>query len=420
MQDNKDIFSQSDKSTENQNEEFKTKIFNKNIEDILSNNSFEDLYSKSDYEEAESKTSEPDMSQNKKINKKTNKKRKNKKGVPTIVKLLIILLISFLLAAVILFSAVDILGITFNKNIKTDVEIKQGYSTEQIANELANKGVIKYPILFRLYSKIKGADGNYQYGVYEIRDSQSYNSIINTLNQPGNSGSVTNVTIPEGYSVKKIGALFEKKGVCSQTEFISAVKNAEFDYSFIKDIPTQSVYYRLEGYLYPDTYTFFINEDGKSGEECAKKAVDKMLLQMESILTDDVIANAKKRGYSVHQILTMASVVELEASGNPNDMAKVAQVFYNRLKWTDQPARLGSTPTADYPDSRYDTNQYEGLPPGPLCSPSKEAINAALNPDTSIKANYFVTDKNMKFYYTNTLNEHNALIERLKSEGLWN
>ena len=417
MQDNKDIFSSSDNNAENQNEEFKTRIFNKNIEEIISNSSvdsYDDFYSGNDCEDNQPERSEQNMSRKKK------RKNKNKKGMPTIVRILLILAISFLLAATIIFSAIDMLGITFNEDISADVEIKQGYSTEQIADELANKGVIKYPVLFRLYSKIKGADGNYQFGVYEIKDSQSYSSIINTLKEPGNSGSVANVTIPEGYSVKKIGALLEKNGVCTQTEFISAVKNAEFDYSFIKDIPTHSVYYRLEGYLYPDTYTLYTNSDGKSGEECAKKAVDKMLKEMSNILTDDVKATAKKRGYTVHQILTMASVVELEASGNPNDMAKVAQVFYNRLKWTDQPARLGSTPTADYPDSRYNTNKYEGLPPGPLCSPSKAAIKAALNPDTSIKANYFVTDKNMKFYYTNTLSEHNALIEKLKSEGLWN
>ena len=115
----------------------------------------------------------------------------------------------------------------------------------------------------------------------------------------------------------------------------------------------------------------------------------------------------------------MASIVELEASGYPDEMAKVAQVFYNRLNWTDEPNMLGSTPTSDYIDSRYDTNKYEGLPPGPLCSPSSDAINAALNPDTSVKECYFVTDKNMKFYYKNSLDEHNELIERLKSEGLW-
>ena len=145
-----------------------------------------------------------------------------------------------------------------------------------------------------------------------------------------------------------------------------------------------------------------------------------MLDKMNSVITDEMKESAEKRGYSIHEILTMASIVELEASGYPDDMAKVAQVFYNRLRWTDQPAMLGSTPTSDYPDSRYNTNKYEGLPPGPLCSPSITAINAALNPDTSVKECYFVTDKNMKFYYTNSLSEHNELIEKLKSEGLWN
>ena len=272
MQDNKDIFSSSDNNAENQNEEFKTRIFDKNIEEIISNSSvdsYDDFYSGNDCEDNQPERSEQNMSRKKK------RKNKNKKGMPTFVRILLILAISFLLAATIIFSAIDMLGITFNEDISADVEIKQGYSTEQIADELANKGVIKYPVLFRLYSKIKGADGNYQFGVYEIKDSQSYSSIINTLKESGNSGSVANVTIPEGYSVKKIGALLEKNGVCTQTEFISAVKNAEFDYSFIKDIPTHSVYYRLEGYLYPDTYTLYTNSDGKSGEECAKKAVDK-------------------------------------------------------------------------------------------------------------------------------------------------
>ena len=144
-----------------------------------------------------------------------------------------------------------------------------------------------------------------------------------------------------------------------------------------------------------------------------------MTEKMQEVV-DKISSKADLKGKSVHEILTMASIIELEASGYPNDMAKVSQVFYNRLRWTDQPARLGSTPTSEYIDSRYDTNINEGLPPGPLCSPSSDAIDAALKPDTSIKAEYFVTDKNMKFYYTNSLDEHNDLIARLQSEGLWN
>ncbi|MEE1003523.1 MAG: endolytic transglycosylase MltG [Acutalibacteraceae bacterium] len=409
MQENNDLFKRPSENNNNACEEqFKTKIFGKSIDEIINDESAEDYQSASENEDMVNFSS-----------KKKNKKKK-RNGIPTFIRILIILAISFALAASIIFAVIDFLGLTFKNDKTAEIDIKSGFSTAQIADELHDKGVIKFPVLFRLYSKLKGADGSYQYGIYEIKDSQSYDGIINTLKTSGESGEVATVTIPEGYSVRKIAELMEKKGICSKDEFISAVKNTEYDYDFIKDIPTQSVYYRLEGYLYPDTYHFFINSDGKSGQSCAEKAVRKMLDKMNSVITDEMKESAEKRGYSIHEILTMASIVELEASGYPDDMAKVAQVFYNRLRWTDQPAMLGSTPTSDYPDSRYNTNKYEGLPPGPLCSPSITAINAALNPDTSVKECYFVTDKNMKFYYTNSLSEHNELIEKLKSEGLWN
>lgn len=409
MQENNDLFKRPSENNNNACEEqFKTKIFGKSIDEIINDESAEDLQSASENEDMVNFSS-----------KKKNKKKK-RNGIPTFIRILIILAISFALAASIIFAVIDFLGLTFKNDKTAEIDIKSGFSTAQIADELHDKGVIKFPVLFRLYSKLKGADGSYQYGIYEIKDSQSYDGIINTLKTAGESGEVATVTIPEGYSVRKIAELMEKKGICSKDEFISAVKNTEYDYDFIKDIPTQSVYYRLEGYLYPDTYHFFINSDEKSGQSCAEKAVRKMLDKMNSVITDEMKESAEKRGYSIHEILTMASIVELEASGYPDDMAKVAQVFYNRLRWTDQPAMLGSTPTSDYPDSRYNTNKYEGLPPGPLCSPSITAINAALNPDTSVKECYFVTDKNMKFYYTNSLSEHNELIEKLKSEGLWN
>ena len=409
MQENNDLFKRPSENNNNACEEqFKTKIFGKSIDEIINDESAEDLQSASENEDMVNFSS-----------KKKNKKKK-RNGIPTFIRILIILAISFALAASIIFAVIDFLGLTFKNDKTAEIDIKSGFSTAQIADELHDKGVIKFPVLFRLYSKLKGADGSYQYGIYEIKDSQSYDGIINTLKTAGESGEVATVTIPEGYSVRKIAELMEKKGICSKDEFISAVKNTEYDYDFIKDIPTQSVYYRLEGYLYPDTYHFFINSDGKSGQSCAEKAVRKMLDKMNSVITDEMKESAEKRGYSIHEILTMASIVELEASGYPDDMAKVAQVFYNRLRWTDQPAMLGSTPTSDYPDSRYNTNKYEGLPPGALCSPSITAINAALNPDTSVKECYFVTDKNMKFYYTNSLSEHNELIEKLKSEGLWN
>lgn len=412
MQENNDMFRRPTDESKSEVDQSKTRIFNSNIDDVLNNgeeNSFSDLYSGK--ETAVNKEQEfKDM----------RKRKKKKKVLPSIVRVVIMLAISFALAVVIILALIDVLGLTFSEDKVAEIDIKSGYSTAQIADELQEKGVIKFPVLFRLYSKLQGADGSYQYGVYEVKDSQGYSSLISTLKQPGESGEIVTVTVPEGYSVRKIAALMEEKGVCSKDEFISAVKNVEYDYDFIDDIPTHAVYYRLEGYLYPDTYQLFKNTDGESGKSCAEKAVKKMLSQMNSVITDEFKSKAENKGYSIHEILTMASIVELEASGYPDEMTKVAQVFYNRLRWTDQPAMLGSTPTSDYPDSRYDTNKNEGLPPGPLCSPSLTAIEAAINPNTSVKEDYFVTDKNMKFYYTSSLDEHNELIERLKSEGLWN
>lgn len=425
MQDNNDIFKRPEERTEEQpdkkeiseeasNEQFKTKIFSKVTEESDKKETSDDYKTDKDVFE-----SEEESGQVVKNHKNNPKKRKQRKRIPAIVKVLILFGISIALAAVIILTAIDVLGIAFKNDFTAEVYIQQGYSTEQIAAELHDKGIINNELLFRLFSKIQGADGKYQFGMYELKDSQSFDSLISALQQPGESGEIVSVTVPEGYSVLKIAALMEDKGVCTKDEFISAVKNSEFDYDFIKDIPTEKVKYKLEGYLYPDTYQLFVNSDGKSGEECAARAVRKMVERMNDIITEDVISTAEKKGYSLHEILTMASILELEASGYPNEMAKVAQVFYNRLRWTDQPNMLGSTPTADYSDSRYDTNKIEGLPPGPLCSPSKVAIEAALSPDTSVKEDYFVTDKNMKFYYTSSYDEHMALISDLKSQGLW-
>ena len=136
--------------------------------------------------------------------------------------------------------------------------------------------------------------------------------------------------------------------------------------------------------------------------------------------TGEMKRQAEKRGYSVHEIMTMASIVEMEASASPTEMPKVAAVFYNRLSW-DEPKYLGSSPTANYPygSGRYDTNTHEGLPPGPLCSPSLNAIKAALSPQANFNYTYFVTDKDMKFYYTSSYSEHSNIIAKLRREGKW-
>lgn len=395
-----------------------TKIFDKNIEEMLSGKEdvFEDLYSNSSENNDEIAQEEQEEVFPKEYNKKI---KKQKKRMPVGLRILIILLVSFFFAACIILTAVEVEGIALSKPVTAEVVLEQGSTAEDIAQVLKDNKIINSTLLFRLYVKIKGGN-DFKFGVHEVKSNQSYSSLIDTLSQNADPANSVKVTIPEGYSVKKIAKLMKKNNICSEKEFIMAVKYKDYDYDFVKEIPEGKCYYRLEGYLFPATYSFYVNPDKNKGDDNAYKAVNKMLQRMDEELTDDVKNTADKNGYSVHEILTMASIVEAEASGYPKEMKNVAQVFYNRLRWTDQPARLGSSPTANYPDSRYNTNSNIGLPPGPICSPSTSAIQAALNPNTSLKADYFVTDRNMKFYYTNSLSEHNALIEKLQSEGLWN
>lgn len=413
MIDNNEIL----KENEN-NDDFdsQTKVFDKNIEEIIDGKDdvFEDLYSNSSV-----KTEDKFTEEEQQLSKKKSKNKKVKKRLPIGIRILIILLVSFFLAACIIFTAIEIEGITFDKPITAEIVLEQGSTSEDIAETLKENKIINSSILFRLYVKIKGANG-FKFGVHEVKSNQSYSSLIETLSQNVDPANTVKVTVPEGLSVKQIAKLMQKNKICSEKEFIKAVKYKDYDYDFVKEIPVGKCYYKLEGYLFPATYSLFVNPDKSKGADNAYKAVNKMLQRMEQELTDDVVNTATKKGYSIHEILTMASIVEAEASGHSDEMKNVAQVFYNRLRWTDQPARLGSTPTANYPDSRYNTNKNEGLPPGPICSPSSDAIKAAINPNTSLKADYFVTDRNMKFYYTNSLSEHNALIEKLQSEGLWN
>ena len=149
-----------------------------------------------------------------------------------------------------------------------------------------------------------------------------------------------------------------------------------------------------------------------------------MINESEKRITDEMYAQADKLGYSMNEILTMASIIQMEAGKSTSEMANVAAVFYNRLK-SDDFATLGSSPTCYYgtnyknDDGRYNTYNIEGLPPGPLCSPGIDAIKAALYPTENTDYYYFVTDAKGKFYYHKTLNEQNITINRLKKDKNW-
>ena len=348
------------------------------------------------------------------------KKKRNKRGViSTIVWAVCILLVSASLAVGGIFFVIDYMGLGGSKKIT--ISIEENESLDSIANELEEKGAIRFPFLFKFYAKAKGYYEMFIPGAHTFNTDSGYSGIIYEFTMvKGYTIETVTVTIPEMATVDDIAKLLEENKVCSRAEFINEVEKGDFKFGFLKDIPEMKVHYRLEGYLFPDTYEFYV----WNSQEGAHFAIQKMLENYDAKFNSKYREKATKLGYTMHEITTMASIIELECSGYYNEMPKVSSVFYNRLlHWGDQPKMLGSSPTADYPygSGNYDTNKIEGLPPGPLCAPSETAIKAALYPSKKMEKvyYYFVTDTDFKFYYTKNLDEHNSTIYSLRLQGKW-
>lgn len=364
---------------------------------------------------------------------KPKKKKKSKNGLKTAISIILIFVISIGLAFTIIYAGADYIGIGFGRGKETTIEIEQGSSTRKIAEELSDCGAVKIPILFRLYAKIKGFESQFKYGVYTFNTEAGYDSIANMLITEGAKAESVTVTIPEGtgindytknvngemVTVPGIATLLENKGVCTKSDFFAALDEVKLNTKLLKNADSDKTYYTLEGYLFPETYNFY-SYDSK---ECAILVVKRMVEETENRITEDMYKKAEKLGYSMNEILTMASIIQMEAGTDVSALPKIAGVFYNRLD-SDDFATLGSSPTCYYgksfkrDDGRYDTYKVKGLPPGPLCSPGIDAINAALNPEGSDYF-YFVTDKDGKFYFHKTLDQQNKTINKLKQDKNW-
>lgn len=361
------------------------------------------------------------------------KKKSTWQTIKPVVWIVSIIAVSVFLAGGILLAGAEYLGLGKSGG-DCIVEISQGTSTIEIAQKLKSEGAINSKLFFRLYSKLKGYEGNYKYGVYTFDTECGYEDICDMLLNDGAKAETVKVTIPEGTGIKDytknvngekvtvpgIGTLLEQAGVCKKEDFFSALGEVKFDSPLLKNVNVGKTYYELEGYLFPETYDFY-SYDSKT---CAKLAITKMLTETEKRISPDMYKRAEKLGYSINEILTMASIVQMESGEASGEMSNVAAIFYNRLK-SDSFATLGSSPTCYYgnafknDDGRYDTYKVEGLPPGPLCSPGISAINAALYPADKEGYFYFVTDSSGKFYYHKTSAEQDKTINSLQQGGNW-
>ncbi len=361
--------------------------------------------------------------------KKKRKKRKSSAGagcLMAVIWMAAILIISFTSAAIILYFGMDYLGISMDEDSaieNIEIVVTEGTSATEIAEMLEEKGIISSASFFRFYASRGGHAAKFRDGVYYFSKQDSYEDIVDKLTKQGKQAAAVRVTIPEGWTIDKIADRLEENKICSAQQFKEAVNEAtyeKYNYEFMKGIKqeSQGVHYRLEGYLFPVTYDFYQTND-KSG---AEQVIKKMLDNFDKKLIPELRIKAEERGVSIHDIVTMASMIEMEASvANYSDKQKVSAVFWNRInEWGDK-AYLQSDPTRNY---RYNTNSYDtyqivGLAPGAYCSPSIDSIKAAVFPDPESKEFFFVTDKNMKFYFTKTDKEHEKVIKDLKKQGLW-
>ena len=307
-----------------------------------------------------------------------NTKKRKKLRIGNIIKLLII----FVLLVIVSVSLISRLSEYYDKNSEDGesilITIEEGSSSKVIAKQLKELGLIKYEgnFISRL-KKSEYADA-LRFGTYELHYGMCIDDIITALaTSPAITNSIT-VTIPEGFSAEKIAVLMEEKGVCSNDEFIAALDD-DYNYSFIKDIPDVDYKFKLQGFLFPNTYTFPKDIDAHS-------VIDVLLSEFEKQYNS--IASENQTSHSMYEIITKASLIERE-SMLENERYIISGVIENRLA-IQMPLQIDAAVLYAVTDGLYDANvvlykdletdslyntyKYYGLPVGPICNPGLSSI----------------------------------------------
>ena len=310
---------------------------------------------------------------------------------------------SILLACIGWTAAGDVLAL--NKPEKTiTFTITEHEDFDSVADRLKDEGMIEYKFLFKLFASITHKKDEIIAGSYTLNTDMDYRALLAGMSANSANRSEVTVTIPEGYNTDQIFALLEEKGVCTVEKLREAAASHDYAFSFLQDIPLGD-YHRLEGYLMPATYDFYVNHDPIF-------AINKLLVHFDSQVKDDFREKVAAGDFTLREILTIASLIERETTGE--DRTDIAAVIYNRLNnpgagtqgYLQIDATLvyingGKEPTeADKSiDSPYNTYLYKGLPPGPIANPGMESIVAAMNPSDIKEFYYALGDDNTHHFF---------------------
>lgn len=324
--------------------------------------------------------------------------------------------------------ACDLLGLN-KEYASVIVKIDDDTKLDSIVDLLEEKGLIEYKFLFKLYARFSHAEDKIAPGTYELDTEMDYHALVSNMGSSSATRQVTDVTIPEGYTLDQIFALLEERGVSTVDKLQDMAANWNYAFDWLQDIPLGD-YHRLEGYLFPDTYTFQMGEN-------PKYIINKMLVNFDAKM-DQYMANyaGEDAQYSLHDIVTIASLIEKETDGTNNDerndYKSIASVIYNRLEnpgaetagYLQIDATLvyingGNIPTeADKSiNSPYNTYLYQGLPAGPISNPGMTSLLAAMEPASTRYYYYVLNPETGQHEYSRTYAEHQALLSRYSGNG---
>ena len=350
------------------------------------------------------------------------KKRRRRRRMNPILYILMVLLCSALLAGVGWLLMSDLCAFNRGGIVEKTVEINADDDMGDVADKLKAQGLVNYDWFFEIFATVTKAEEKIGIGTYTLNTDMDYRALI--LGMRSTSGNMkaetVKVTIPEGYTVEQIIKLLAKNGVASEKDLLEAAKTADFKYSFI-DNESEDLS-RLEGYLFPDTYEFYVNTKKPSS------ALDKLISTFNNrveALDEELWDAAKAKGYDMEDIIVIASLIEKETDGT--DHAKISSVIYNRLSDDGGhgtykmlnidaallyalPAGTTSLTNADKEmDSPYNLYKYQGLPPTAIANPGLASIQAALSPEET-GYYYYALGTDGRHHYSSTLSEHNAFL----------
>lgn len=323
---------------------------------------------------------------------------------------------------------------TNKESIEVEVVVSKGSSISSIATVLKEKDLIKSANVFKLYAKLNKKQ-NIKSATYVLNKNMGVEKILSKLIQGTSyNPDEIKITFVEGNNIRKIATVIKKNTNNSYDSVFELLKDENYinelinKYWFLTDeIKDKNIYYPLEGYLFPETYIF------NNKDVTVKEIFNRMIAEFDTKISK-YKADIEELDFSVHEFITLASVVELEGAGS-NDRSGIAEVFYNRLAID---MALGSDVTTYYAiksdnykkdltdkqlndcSNKYNTRctKNKGLPVGPISNPGIDSIESTLYPKTHTYY-YFIADKNKKTYFTSTYSEHIQKKNELKAKDLW-